>query len=113
MRIAEVSKISKLSTDTLRYYEKIGILGPIAKNSNGIRDYSNQDLNIIKFIKCMKATGLSIEDIKHYLELSKEGDHTKEERKEMLMNQRRILLEKVDELEATLKYIDVKIEGYE
>ena len=76
MKISEVSKKYNITIDTLRYYEKIGLLPSIQKNSSGIRIYSREDCKKIEFIICMRSAGLSIEVLKKYLELCKLGDKT-------------------------------------
>ena len=76
MTIAEVSKKFGISSTTLRYYEKIGLMNPVAKNISGHRDYREPDLRRINFIKCMRAAGMTIEQIKLYVDLFNEGEHT-------------------------------------
>lgn len=112
MTISETSKEVDLSADTLRYYEKIGILGPVQKNSAGHRDYQEEDVQRINFIKCMRTAGLSIELIKKYLYLYELGDETTPQRKEILVSQREELANKMKELQNTLDYLDAKIEKY-
>ena len=73
MTIAEVSKKFGISSTTLRYYEKIGLMNPVAKNISGHRDYQEPDLRRINFIKCMRAAGMTIEQIKLYVDLFNEG----------------------------------------
>lgn len=112
MTISETSKEVDLTADTLRYYEKIGILGPVGKNSAGHRDYQEEDIKRIHFIKCMRTAGLSIELIKKYLDLFEIGDETAPQRKEILVTQRKELANKMQELQNTLDYLDAKIEKY-
>lgn len=83
--IGEVSKVTKLSIDTLRYYEKEELID-IERGTNKIRKYSNDDIESIKFIKCLKSMGMEIKEIKKYLELEKKGDNTMEERIMILEN---------------------------
>ena len=67
MRISEVSKQCDISADTLRYYERIGLLPPVNRSVSGIRDYSDLDVRRVEFIKCMRTAGLPIEVlIKYY-----------------------------------------------
>ena len=87
MKIAEVSERFNISSDTLRYYEKVGLLNPV-KRVHGIREYSEEDLNRIHFVKCMRQAGLSIESILVYLELYRQGDSTLIDRLEILLNER-------------------------
>ncbi|MFV0479441.1 MAG: MerR family transcriptional regulator [Anaerorhabdus sp.] len=113
MKIKEVATQFEVTAHTLRYYEKLGILDPVEKDSSGIRDYSEQDLERIHFIKCMKATGMSMEHIKNYIELFNAGDKTKKVRHKILLDQRIELLQKRSELEESLAFLEKKIQFYE
>jgi DNA-binding transcriptional MerR regulator len=111
--IAEVSKRYDLSADTLRYYERIGLLPAVNKNSSGNRDYTEEDCRWVQFIKCMRSAGLSIEILIEYVSLFQKGSSTIGARKELLLEQRKQIAEKIDELQNTLNYLDKKIDGYE
>ncbi|WP_099466842.1 MerR family transcriptional regulator [Konateibacter massiliensis] len=113
MTIAEVSKKYNLSADTLRYYERIGLLPAVTRNSSGNRDYTEEDCRWVSFIKCMRSAGLSIETLIEYVALFQRGNETIGVRKELLLEQRKQLAEKIDELQSTLTYLDHKIDGYE
>lgn len=113
MTIAEVSKKYNLTADTLRYYERIGLIPPVNRNSSGNRDYTDEDCRWVQFIKCMRNAGLSIEIIVEYVNLFQQGNETTGIRKELLLEQRRQIVEKIDELSNTLAYLDKKIDGYE
>lgn len=113
MTIAEVSKKYDLSADTLRYYERIGLLPSVNRNSSGNRDYSEEDCRWVKFIKCMRSAGLSIEILIEYVSLFQQGSETLGVRKELLVEQRKQIAEKIIELQNTLAYLDKKIVGYE
>jgi DNA-binding transcriptional MerR regulator len=113
MTIKEVSKKFDLSQDTLRYYERIGLIPPVNRNSSGIRDYTENDCNWIQFAKCMRAAGLSIEVLAEYVALFQQGNSTIKARKELLVEQRSQLAEKVKEMQKTLERLDQKIDGYE
>lgn len=112
MLIHEVSKKYDISSDTLRYYEKIGLLEPVSKTSGGIRDYKSSDLERIEFIKCMRSAGLSIEVLKKYIDLFKLGDSTIEDRRNLLINQREILLSKINDMNKALDKLNYKIDIY-
>ena len=88
MRISEVSQQSGLSLDTLRYYERIGLLPPVNRNKSGIRDYSELDVRRVEFVKCMRSAGLPIEVLIEYYNLVQQGDETVEARKQILLDQR-------------------------
>lgn len=113
MTIAEVSKQYELTADTLRYYERIGLIPPVNRNSSGNRDYTEEDCRWVSFIKCMRNAGLSIEILLEYVMLFRQGDETRGVRKELLIEQRRQIVERIDELHSTLSYLDKKIDGYE
>lgn len=113
MTISEVSRKFGLSADTLRYYERIGLIPKVHRNSSGIRDYREQDCNWVAFIKCMRAAGLSIEALVDYVAMFQQGDSTIEARKHLLMEQRELLAERISNMQATLDRLDKKIEVYE
>jgi len=113
MTIAEVSKKFDLTADTLRYYERIGLLPTVNRNSSGNRDYTEEDCRWVRFIKCMRSAGLSIEVLIEYVSLFQQGNETTGARKELLLEQRKQIVAKVEELQNTLAYLDKKIDGYE
>ena len=113
MTIAEVSKEFGLTADTLRYYERIGLLPAVNRNSSGNRDYTQEDCRWVQFIKCMRIAGLSIETLIEYVSLFQLGNATIAIRKELLIEQRKQIFDKIEELQGTLEYLDKKIDGYE
>jgi DNA-binding transcriptional MerR regulator len=113
MKIAEVSEHTGISSDTLRYYERIGLIWPVNRNSSGIRDYTDLDLRRVEFIKCMRSAGLPIEVLIEYVALVQQGDQTIEARKEILKEQREQLAARMSEMQKTLDILDHKIEVYE
>ena len=74
MKIAEVSEQFGLSIDTLRYYERVGLIPPVNRNESGIRDYNELDLRRVDFIKCMRSAGLPVEVLIEYVGLVQKGD---------------------------------------
>ena len=113
MTIAEVSKQYNISADTLRYYERIGLIPPVNRNKNGIRDYTDEDCKWVDFIKCMRSAGLPIEVLIEYVTLFRQGNSTIEARKEILIEQRGILEEKINFMTATLERLNYKIDNYD
>ena len=113
MKIAEVSEQYGLSADTLRYYERVGLIPPVHRNDGGIRDYDELDLRRVDFIKCMRAAGLPVEVLIEYMGLVQQGDKTIEARKEILVEQRDLLSSKMEEMRKTLERLNYKIEVYE
>ena len=112
MTIKEVAEKFDMTNDTLRYYEKVGLVGPVKKNSSGIRDYSEEDLKRIEFIKCMRSAGISIEVLKKYVDLYDEGESTKLERKHLLEEEQDKLEEKIKTMTEALDKLKYKIELY-
>ena len=113
MKIMEVSERYGISSDTLRYYERIGLIPPVNRNKSGIRDYNEIDVRRVEFIKCMRSAGLPIETLIEYMGLVQQGDQTIEARKEILKVQRKRLVLRMDEMQKTLDILDHKIEVYE
>lgn len=113
MKIAEVSELYSISLDTLRYYERIGLIPPVHRNESGIRDYNELDLRRVDFIKCMRSAGLPIEVLIEYVGLVQQGDKTIETRKEILKEQRELLAARMQEMQKTLDILNHKIEVYE
>lgn len=113
MTIAEVSKKYALSADTLRYYERIGLIPRVNRNASGNRDYTETDCNWVSFIKCMRKAGLSIEALIEYVALFQQGEETHEARKAILIEQRQILVDQIAEMQDTLQYLNQKIDKYD
>src|SRR5512139_2527800 len=113
MKIMEVSERYGISADTLRYYERIGLIPPVHRNEGGIRDYNDLDLRRVEFIKCMRSAGLPIEVLIDYMGLVQQGDRTMEARREILKEQRELLRAKMGEMQKTLDILDHKIDLYE
>ena len=113
MQISEVAKEFGLTTDTLRYYEREGLIGPITKGKNGIRNYTEEDIKRIQFVKCMRSAGLEINFLKRYIQLFEGGDKTVKERRESLVEQRKILKEKLDAMQEAYNRLNYKIDLYD
>ena len=112
MTIAEVSKKYNLTQDTIRYYERIGLLPEISRTKSGIRDFDEKSCKWIEFIKCMRAAGMPIEALIEYMNLFKQGKKTIVARKQLLIEQRDVLLKKQEEIKNTIERLDYKIESY-
>ena len=113
MKIAEVSEQFGMSVDTLRYYERVGLIPPVNRNESGIRDYNELDLRRVDFIKCMRGAGLPVEVLIEYVALVQQGDSTIEARKEILKEQRALLAARIEEMQKTLDLLDHKLDVYE
>jgi DNA-binding transcriptional MerR regulator len=113
MTIAEVSKKYELSEDTLRYYERIGMIPPVNRTPSGLRNYTEEDCNWVGLAKCMRSAGLPVEVMIEYLRLTREGDATIPARRQLLLRQREKLLEQKAAIESTLDRLNFKISRYE
>ena len=113
MLIAEVSKKYDIPADTLRYYERVGLIPSVHRTSSGIRDYDEHDCGWVDFIKCMRSAGLTIEVLIEYVSLFQQGDKTITARKNLLKEQRKQLKERMADMQKTLERLDYKIANYE
>lgn len=113
MTIAEVSRKFELSADTLRYYERIGLIPPVPRSKSGIRDYDEESCNWIELMKCMRAAGVQIEALIEYVALFHQGDATLDARKALLMEQRDQMVRRMEDMQKSLDRLNLKIERYE
>jgi DNA-binding transcriptional MerR regulator len=113
MLIAEVSKRYDITEDTLRYYERVGLIPSVPRTPGGIRNYTDIDCGWVEFIKCMRGAGMPVDVLVKYVSLFQEGDATAKARKAILIEQRDKLIERIKDLQNTLERLDFKIEGYE
>lgn len=113
MTITEVSRKFDVSQDTIRYYERIGLLPHVSRNKNGVRNFTEEDCRWVEFIRCMRSAGLPIEVLIDYVALFQQGDKTTEARKDLLIEQRKQLGIRMEEMQKTLERLDYKIARYE
>ena len=113
MTIKEVSEKYEISQDTLRYYERVGMIPPVTRTASGIRDYQESDLGWVELAKCMRSAGLPVEAMIEYVILTQEGDATIPARLQLLKEQRESLLEQKEKINATLERLNYKIGRYE
>ena len=113
MTIAEVSKKYELSADTLRYYERIGLVPPVPRNKSGIRDYDTESCQWVELMKCMRSAGVQFEALIEYVALFQQGDETIGARKALLIEQRDQLVERMAEMQRSLDRLNDKIERYD
>jgi len=107
--ISDVAKEFEITTSTIRWYEKQGLIPPIKRDENGRRYYDEADLDWFSVVMCMKGTNMSIEDIRKFAELNAMGDSTLQERLDMVKLQKEKTINKIHELEEYMKTIDFKI----
>jgi DNA-binding transcriptional MerR regulator len=112
MTITEVAKLYDISADTLRYYERIGLIPPVLRTKSGNRDYDKESCSWIELAKCMRSAGVTIEALIEYCALTQRGDSTITARKELLIDERVKILEKMDEMQKTLERLNYKISVY-
>lgn len=113
MKIAEVSEKYGLSADTLRYYERVGLLPSVTRTESGIREFNEVDIKRVEFIKCMRSAGLPVEVLTEYIALVQQGDSTIFARKAILSEQRELLKARMQEMQKTLDLLNYKIDIYE
>ncbi len=113
MTIKEVGEKYGISGDTLRYYERIGMIPPVARTESGIRNYMEKDLSFIELVLCMRGAGLPIEAIIEYVKLYQQGDETFAARLALLQDQRETLIEQKEKIENALNRLNYKIARYE
>lgn len=113
MTIKEVSQKYNISQDTLRYYERTGMIPKVTRTASGIRNYQESDLNWVELVICMRSAGLPVEALIEYVELYQQGDQTFGARLELLQEQRRNLEEQQKQLQAAMNKLDYKIFRYE
>lgn len=112
LSIQQVAAITQLSTHTLRYYERIGLLAPIERASSGHRRYSSQDIAWINFLTRLRATGMPIREMQQFAELRRQGDRTLTQRRQLLEIHQQNVYQQLDELTRNLKVIEEKIQYY-
>lgn len=113
MTIKDISKEYKITQDTLRYYERVGMIPPVTRTAGGIRDYQEEDLKWVQLAICMRSAGLPVEVMIDYVRLYREGDKTIPARLQLLSEQREVLLEQRRQIDETLNRLNYKIERYE
>nr|WP_320145715.1 MerR family transcriptional regulator [uncultured Anaeromusa sp.] len=113
MTITEVSEKFNLPPDTLRYYERISLIPRVGRSKSGNRDYNEDDCRWVEFVKCMRGAGLPIEVLIEYVSLFQQGEETRDARKEILIEQRKLLQGRMEDMQKTLDRLDLKISRYE
>lgn len=113
MTIKEISEKYGISQDTLRYYERVGMIPPVTRTPSGIRNYTDEDVKWVELAICMRSAGLPVEVMIEYLKLFQQGDETIPARLDLLTEQREVLLEQKKQIEQTLDRLNYKIARYE
>ncbi len=113
MTIKEVSGQYGISQDTLRYYERVGMIPAVARTAAGNRDYGKEDLDWIRLVLCMRGAGLPIEGIRRYVELCQQGEDTIPDRLQLLKDQYQVLTSQRQQIDTMLERLEYKIGRYE
>ena len=111
--VGEMAKLLGVSASTLRYYDKEGLLPFVERSSGGIRMFRESDIEWLRVIECMKKAGMSIRDIRQYIELALKGDDTIDLRLTMFRHQKEVLRQKMAEMQHTMDMVDYKCWYYE
>ncbi|MCX4962545.1 MerR family transcriptional regulator [Streptomyces virginiae] len=110
--ISEVEARTGLTQHTLRWYERIGLMPHVDRSHSGQRRFTDKDLDWLAFVGKLRATGMSVADMVRYAELVREGEHTMDERRELLERTRREVRSRITELTDALAVLDYKIDMY-
>jgi len=113
MTIKEVSEKYGISQDTLRYYERVGVIPDVKRTSGGIRNYSDEDLRWVCLAKCMRNSGLPLEMMVRYVQLTKEGEKTIPDRMQLLIEQRDALIAQKNQIDEAIERLNNNIARYE
>lgn len=106
--IKEVSNILNIPSSTLRYYDKEGLLPFVKRKDSGYREFSENDITLLKVIECLKKTGMPIKEIKQFAVWIQQGDDSLNERYEMFLERKKILEDQMAEIQKTLDFVNHK-----
>lgn len=113
MTIKEVCEKYDITSDTLRYYERVGVVPEVSRTKGGIRDFSEEDIKWVENAICMRSAGVPVEMLIEYVKLFREGDSTIEARRNLLVEARMAVQKKLDKYQATMDKLNYKISRYE
>lgn len=112
MTIREVSEKYDISADTIRYYERVGLIPHVPRKSNGIRDFDQTSCDWLSFVKCMRAAGVQIEALSKFVALKQQGNN-EEACREILLEQRQRIKQQIEESQKTLERLEYKISHFD
>lgn len=112
MNIKSASDLLGISADTIRYYERVGLVPPITRTTTGIRDFKEHDIEALEFIKCFRSAGVSVDSLVDYMSLYQKGDGTIGERLGILEAEKKKIEERLSQLQAALNRLNLKIKHY-
>lgn len=110
--IKDVAEVMDISAHTLRFYDDQGLFPFVHRNKNNVRQFSDKDLEWVYVVQCLRATGLPVEQVKHYINMCIEGDATTEKRYNLMLQQREVMREELSKMEKQLQMLDYKTEYY-
>ena len=113
MNIKKVSDLTGISADTIRYYERIGLMPRVTRNQSGIRDFTEREIGLLEFVRCFRKAGVSVEALIDYVALLEEGEGTEEARLAILKEQAEKLDARLAELQAARERLAYKIDNYQ
>ena len=113
MTIKEVCEKFDITPDTLRYYERVGVIPEVNRTPGGIRDYKEEDIAWVENAVCMRSAGVPVEMLIEYVKLYQQGDETLEARKNLLMEAKNEVQKQLDKYQATMDRLNFKISRYE
>lgn len=111
--ISQVSEILQIPSSTIRYYDGLELLPRLRKSANGVRQFSQNDINTLRIIECLKRAGLSMKEIKRFTELSRQGDASLQERRGLFYNARENFEKKLTQMQETMKVLNFKCAYYD
>lgn len=111
--VGQMAKRLGVAPSTLRYYDKEGLLPYVERSDGGIRMFKESDYEWLSIIECLKQSGLSIKEIRRYIDLCRQGDATIQERLQLFINRRRAVQQQMAQLQKTLDMLDYKLWFYE
>ena len=113
MNIKKVSEVTGISADTIRYYERIGLMPRVTRNQSGIRDFTEREIGLLELVRCFRKAGVSVEALIDYVALLEEGEGTEEARLAILKEQAEKLDARLAELQAARERLAYKIDNYQ
>ena len=113
MTIKKVSELTGISADTIRYYERIGLMPRVTRNQSGIRDFTEREIGLLECVRCFRKAGVSVEALIDYVALLEEGEGTEEARLAILKEQAEKLDARLAELQAARERLAYKIDNYQ
>ena len=109
---AEMAQKTGVSVETLHYYEREGLIQNVSRNVSGHRRYSGEDLHWIEVLRCLRETGMTMQQLRTYCQLGEQGDHTRIERLELLHSHRQKVIQSIESMHKSLALVDHKIQFY-